>query len=84
MHGYDEAAEQLGEAVLAYARDRLRPTPVAGWAPADYQQWSDRLLTSGFAFAVPTVHRGETVARFAIVNPRTTEADIAAILGTMA
>ena len=55
-----------------------------GWAPADYQQWSDRLLTSGFAFAVPTVHRGETVARFAIVNPRTTEADIAAILGTMA
>ena len=55
-----------------------------GWGPADYQRWSDRLLADGFAFVVPTVHQGETVARFAIVNPRTTEADITAILGTMA
>ena len=51
--------------------------------PADYQRWSDRLLADGFAFVVPTVHQGQTVARFAIVNPRTTEADISAILDTM-
>jgi L-2,4-diaminobutyrate decarboxylase len=55
-----------------------------GWDPADYQRWSDRLLADGFAFVVPTVHQGETVARIAIVNPRTTEADITAILDTMA
>jgi len=54
-----------------------------GWDPADYQRWSDRLLADGFAFVVPTVHQGQTVARFAIVNPRTTEADISAILDTM-
>ena len=33
---------------------------------------------------VPTVHDGETVTRFAVVNPLTTEADIDAILDTMA
>ncbi len=54
-----------------------------GWSPRDYQRWSDGLLASGFAFVVPTVHGGETVARFAIVNPRTTEKDIADILDTM-
>ena len=43
-----------------------------GWAAADYQAWSDRLLADEFAFVVPTTHDGETVTRFAIVNPRTT------------
>ena len=37
-----------------------------------------------FAFVVPTSHDGETVTRFAIVNPLTSEDDIAAILDTMA
>ncbi|HET9655273.1 MAG TPA: pyridoxal-dependent decarboxylase [Kineosporiaceae bacterium] len=55
-----------------------------GWTPAQYQAWSDNLLAANFAFVVPTVHEGETVARFAIVNPRTTEADISNILDTMA
>jgi glutamate/tyrosine decarboxylase-like PLP-dependent enzyme len=55
-----------------------------GWSPADYQAWSAGLLADGFAFVVPTVHQGETVARFAVVNPRTTEADISGILDTMA
>ncbi|MDQ2755392.1 MAG: aminotransferase class V-fold PLP-dependent enzyme [Actinomycetota bacterium] len=54
-----------------------------GWEPADYAQWSDRLLAQEFAFVVPTSHEGETVTRFAIVNPLTTEDDIAAILDTM-
>jgi glutamate/tyrosine decarboxylase-like PLP-dependent enzyme len=54
-----------------------------GWTARRYQAWSDDLLAVNFAFVVPTVHEGETVARFAIVNPRTTEADISDILDTM-
>jgi glutamate/tyrosine decarboxylase-like PLP-dependent enzyme len=55
-----------------------------GWSAGDYQAWSDRLLAEEFAFVVPTSHEGETLTRFAIVNPRTTEEDITAILDTMA
>jgi L-2,4-diaminobutyrate decarboxylase len=55
-----------------------------GWTPQKYQRWSDRLLLANYAFVVPTSHEGETVTRFAIVNPRTTEADISGILDTMA
>ena len=33
---------------------------------------------------MPTSHEGETVTRFAIVNPSTTEDDIRVILDTMA
>jgi glutamate/tyrosine decarboxylase-like PLP-dependent enzyme len=55
-----------------------------GWTSEQYSLWSDRLLQANFAFVVPTGHQGETVARFAIVNPRTTESDIAGILDTMA
>jgi L-2,4-diaminobutyrate decarboxylase len=55
-----------------------------GWSAQDYQDWSDRLLAEQVAFVVPTSHEGETVTRFAIVNPSTTEDDISAILDTMA
>jgi glutamate/tyrosine decarboxylase-like PLP-dependent enzyme len=55
-----------------------------GWAPATYYHWTEKLLHDGFAFVTPTVHEGETVTRFAIVNPLTTPDDIAAILATMA
>ncbi len=55
-----------------------------GWSPADYYSWSDRLLKTNLAFITPTTHDGETVTRFAIINPRTSEADIATILDTMA
>ena len=55
-----------------------------GWEREDYERWSDRLLRSGTAFVTPTRHRGETVTRFAIVSPRTTLADLTAILATMA
>jgi glutamate/tyrosine decarboxylase-like PLP-dependent enzyme len=55
-----------------------------GWEPEDYHAWSDEMLREEFAFVVPTSHAGETVARFAIVNPTTTEDDIVAILDTMA
>ena len=56
----------------------------AGWKPDDYTAWTERLLADGVAFVTPTTHAGETVTRFAIVNPRTTPADISAILDTMA
>ena len=55
-----------------------------GWTPQQYQTWSERLLLANYAFVVPTSHEGETVTRFAIVNPLTTEADISGILDTMA
>ena len=55
-----------------------------GWGPEEYNAWSQRMLEDEFAFVTPTSHRGEVVTRFAIVNPRTTEADLTAILDTMA
>ncbi len=55
-----------------------------GWEAADYRAWSARLLAAGTAFITPTTVRGEVVTRVAIVNPRTTPADVAAILDTMA
>jgi glutamate/tyrosine decarboxylase-like PLP-dependent enzyme len=54
-----------------------------GWGPQDYQGWSVEMAREELAFVVPTSHEGETVARFAIVNPTTTEDDILAILDTM-
>ena len=42
-----------------------------GWQPEDYRRWSDRMLHEGTAFVVPTTHKGETVLRMCLVNPRT-------------
>jgi glutamate/tyrosine decarboxylase-like PLP-dependent enzyme len=42
-----------------------------GWSPDDYTRWSDRMLHDGIAFVVPTTHKGETVLRMCLVNPRT-------------
>lgn len=55
-----------------------------GWAMADYTAWSDRLLADQTAFVVPTTVDGDPALRFCIVNPRTTPADIALILATLA
>jgi len=54
-----------------------------GWARGDYYAWSERLLTEGLAFVTPTTVGGEPAARFAIVNPVTSESDIDQILDTM-
>jgi glutamate/tyrosine decarboxylase-like PLP-dependent enzyme len=54
-----------------------------GWTPEQYQTWSDRELSCGRSFVVPTTWQGEVVLRFCIVNPRTTEGDISAILATL-
>jgi L-2,4-diaminobutyrate decarboxylase len=73
---YLEALREADLSVVVFRRH--------GWEPEDYHAWSDEMLREEFAFVVPTSHEGETVARFAIVNPTTTEDDIAAILDTMA
>ncbi len=54
-----------------------------GWSDADYTAWTASLLESQFAFVTPSRHLGQVCTRFAIVNPLTTEADLAAIIDTM-
>ena len=73
-----EEFELVGERTLSVVVFRRR-----GWSAADYQAWSDRILDEEIAFVVPTTHAGETLARFAIVNPLTNAEDITAILDSM-
>jgi glutamate/tyrosine decarboxylase-like PLP-dependent enzyme len=73
---YLEALREIDLSVVVFRRH--------GWEDEDYQAWSAEMMREEFAFVVPTSHEGETVARFAIVNPTTSEEDIAAILDTMA
>ena len=73
---YLEALREADLSVVVFRRK--------GWEPEDYHAWSDEMMREEFAFVVPTSHEGETVARFAIVNPTTSEDDITAILDTMA
>jgi L-2,4-diaminobutyrate decarboxylase len=54
-----------------------------GWAPADYDAWGTRLREAGTAFVLPTTHAGETVARLALLNPRTTLDDVRIVLDAM-
>ncbi len=86
-----EVARYAARAVAASNHLELVREPVlsvvcftrTGWAAADYYAWSDRLLAGGIAFVVPTVVDGEPAARLAIVNPRTSEADIDLVLHSM-
>ncbi len=55
-----------------------------GWGEQDHHRWAARLRESGTAFVIPTTVRGETVARLAIVNPRTTVEDLRLVLDSMA
>ncbi len=68
---YLEAVREPDLSVVVFRR--------LGWGPEDYQAWTDRLLGEEFAFVVPTTFRGETLTRFAIVNPHTTKEDVNAI-----
>jgi len=54
-----------------------------GWDAEEYHRWTGELKAAGTAFVLPTTVRGETVARFALVNPRTTREDLALVLDTM-
>jgi glutamate/tyrosine decarboxylase-like PLP-dependent enzyme len=55
-----------------------------GWTADDYLAWSARNLADGLALVTPTELDGEILTRICIVNPRTTVADITAILDTLA
>jgi glutamate/tyrosine decarboxylase-like PLP-dependent enzyme len=55
-----------------------------GWSTEQYYDWTERLMRANYAFVTPTSHGGETVTRFAVVNPRTSVADVRGILDTMA
>jgi L-2,4-diaminobutyrate decarboxylase len=55
-----------------------------GWAADDYRRWSARLMEEGVAGVTPTELRGEIMTRICVLNPRTTVADIEAILDSMA
>jgi glutamate/tyrosine decarboxylase-like PLP-dependent enzyme len=55
-----------------------------GWSAEDYYAWSDAVLEQGFAFCLPSMHAGETIMRFCVVNPKTTIEDLGAILDSMA
>jgi glutamate/tyrosine decarboxylase-like PLP-dependent enzyme len=54
-----------------------------GWKPEDYSRWSDRMLAEGVAFVVPTTHKGETVLRMCLVNPRTDPAQMQMLFDSM-
>lgn len=54
-----------------------------GWEQKDYDNWSAQLLAAGFAFVVPSSHKGKPNTRFAIVNPRTKFDDLVKILESM-
>jgi glutamate/tyrosine decarboxylase-like PLP-dependent enzyme len=51
-----------------------------GWDAADYDRWATDLREAGTAFVLPTTVAGETVARLALVNPRTTLDDLKFVL----
>jgi glutamate/tyrosine decarboxylase-like PLP-dependent enzyme len=54
-----------------------------GWSPAQYQQWSDALLEKQIGFIPPSKHAGESILRFAFVNPWTSMDDVQMILDTL-
>lgn len=54
-----------------------------GWNAEDYQRWSSELLAAQIGFVTPTSWEGETVARFAFLNPETTMEIVDEILATM-
>jgi glutamate/tyrosine decarboxylase-like PLP-dependent enzyme len=53
------------------------------WTPAQYQQWSDALLEKQIGFIPPSKHAGESILRFAFVNPWTSMDDVQMILDTL-
>jgi glutamate/tyrosine decarboxylase-like PLP-dependent enzyme len=55
-----------------------------GWTAENYQAWSENLLEEGTGFVMPTKHLGETVLRFCVVNPNTSQEDLRLILDSLA
>ena len=54
-----------------------------GWEQADYDSWSEKLLSEQTALVLPSSLRGRPHTRFAIVNPMTTFELLVEILDSM-
>ncbi len=54
-----------------------------GWGPDEYLRWSRELLAKQVALVTPTKWEGETVARFAFLNPNTTIEVVDEVLDSM-
>ena len=54
-----------------------------GWNAKDYQNWADTLLADQVGFIPPSSHHGQSILRFAIVNPWTKVSDIEMILARL-
>lgn len=54
-----------------------------GWDAAQYGTWSRRLLADQVAFVTPTRHRGQPCTRMAVVNPVTSEDDLAVVIDSL-
>jgi glutamate/tyrosine decarboxylase-like PLP-dependent enzyme len=54
-----------------------------GWDNDAYWRWSRRQLADQVAFALPTVHDGETVGRLVFLHPNTREAQVQALFDSM-
>jgi glutamate/tyrosine decarboxylase-like PLP-dependent enzyme len=81
------AAEISRRPYLSLVRDPELSVVVferTGWDVADYASWSKCLLGDQLAFVAPSSHNGTPVARFALVNPRTTPDQLIEVLDTMA
>ncbi len=86
-----QVAKEIGEYIRGRADLRLVREPELsvvvfeklGWQLADYQAWSDKLLSSGTGLVVPSSHQGRPNTRFAIVNPATTTHLLVEMLETM-
>lgn len=84
-------ARQAAQLIKAHPRLELLLEPqlsvVAftrpGWSPQDYEDWCDKLLEDQIGFVTPSGYQGQTILRFAIVNPWTKVEDIAEILATL-
>ena len=55
-----------------------------GWELADYERWNAELVAGQVGFVTPSRHLGRACARFAIINPQTTAADLALLIDSMA
>ena len=86
-----DIAEHAADLIRAHDKLELLRDPTLsivaftrkGWTLADYSAWSEKLLKDQIGFVTPSTHQGQSILRFAVVNPWTNESDIEAILNTL-
>ena len=94
------AAVEAGLLLTREAADIVRHTPYlelaiepelsvvvfrrCGWSTHRYKAWCAQKLEEGIALVLPTTWNGETLMRFCFLNPRTTVANVQALIDSMA